>query len=149
MNKLKQWLIAGGVLTCVVVPVSLANTGGVKSLRGDKEIDSTLNAPELKRQSGDTDVLERNYVQQPPLIPHRIQGYKIDLRSNKCLLCHSWKNAKRSGATKISMTHFKDRDGNELSEVAPRRYFCVQCHVPQVNAQPLVKNQFEPVKSLQ
>ena len=41
---------------------------------------------------------------------------------------------KESGATKVSITHFKDRDGRELSNISPRRYFCTQCHVPQTNA---------------
>ena len=52
------------------------------------------------------------------------------------------------GATKISPTHFETRDGMTLSDVSPRRYFCLQCHVPQVNASPLVDNTFDPVESI-
>lgn len=152
--KTKFWFKAAAVclgLGALVLFVqnTVANTGGLKSLRGDVDISKTLNAPDLKRQNGDSGVIPRNYVQQPPLIPHRIKGYKINLRSNKCMSCHSWKNFKKSGATKISATHFKDRDGKELSDISPRRYFCVQCHVPQVNASSIVKNKFEPVESLQ
>ena len=47
------------------------------------------------------------------------------------------------GATKVSLTHFKDREGGELSNISPRRYFCMQCHVPQTDAKPLVGNRFE------
>ena len=37
----------------------------------------------------------------------------------------------------------KDREGGELSNISPRRYFCMQCHVPQTDAKPLVGNRFE------
>ena len=30
-------------------------------------------------------------------------------------------------------------------DIAPQRYNCVQCHVPQANAKPLVENTFKPV----
>jgi len=34
------------------------------------------------------------------------------------------------------------------ANVSARRYFCKQCHVPQANAQPLVKNEFKPVTAV-
>ena len=76
------------------------------------------------------------------------RGYRVDLNSNKCLSCHSWKNAAETGATKISLTHFETREGMTLSDVSPRRYFCSQCHVTQADAAPLVGNTFKPVESL-
>ena len=54
-----------------------------------------------------------------------------------------------TGATKVSLTHFKDRDGRELSNISPRRYFCTQCHVPQTDAKPLVDNTFQRARGLQ
>jgi cytochrome c-type protein NapB len=48
----------------------------------------------------------------------------------------------------ISVTHFMDRDGNFLADVSPRRYFCNQCHVPQLEAKPLVDNDFQDVDTL-
>ena len=122
---------------------------GMKSLRGDAELTQEPKAPELKHWERDRGPIPRNYVQQPPLIPHAIEGYRINLKFNKCLTCHSWANYQESGATKISQTHFSDRDGHVLSNVSARRYFCTQCHVPQVDAPPLVGNTFEPVKVLQ
>ncbi len=92
--------------------------------------------------------MERDYVQQPPLIPHSIKGYRINMKFNKCLTCHSWANYRDAGATKISQTHFSDRNENVLANVAARRYFCTQCHVPQVNAPPLVENTFEALKTI-
>ena len=31
----------------------------------------------------------RNYPEQPPVIPHTIEGYQIDINGNKCLSCHA------------------------------------------------------------
>lgn len=86
-----------------------------------------------------------NYVNQPPLIPHSIKGYQVTKNVNQCLQCHSPQNARVTGAPRISATHFMDRDGRVTSELAPRRYFCLQCHVPQANVKPIVKNEFQPL----
>jgi nitrate reductase cytochrome c-type subunit len=104
--------------------------------------------PVWKNVQPDREPIQRNYVNQPPLIPHTIENYQINLQSNKCLTCHSWSNYKEANATKISTTHFKDREGNVLANLAPRRYFCTQCHVPQFDAKPLVENTFEPIQIL-
>ena len=86
--------------------------------------------------------MQRNYRQQPPLIPHGISQYQIDLRTNQCLTCHDWTRAGERNAPTLSMTHYLDRDGNELDHIAGTRYFCNQCHVPQVAAPDLVGNDF-------
>ncbi|OJJ11264.1 ferredoxin [Alphaproteobacteria bacterium AO1-B] len=88
--------------------------------------------------------MQRNYRQQPPLIPHSIAQYQIDTRTNQCLSCHDWTKAGERGAPTLSMTHYLDRDGNELDQLAGTRYFCNQCHVPQADVPPLVKNTFQP-----
>ncbi len=120
----------------------------VQSLRGAANIDAEAQSPTIKRWHPDQEVMARDFVQQPPLIPHSIEGYKINQNSNKCLTCHSWANYRESGATKISQTHFSDRNDNELDNVAPRSYFCTQCHVAQKETKPLVDNSFEPVKAI-
>lgn len=125
-----------------------SNNGGVPSLRGLVEISDINKAEELKKVPREQQLIDRNYVQQPPLIPHSIRGYQVNLNANKCLSCHSFKNAGEMGATKISVTHFITRDGTTLSDVSPRRYFCLQCHVTQADAKPLVENTFTPVDSL-
>lgn len=126
----------------------LAQAVEVQSLRGSLAPNEPATVPEQKRWNKDGEPLDRAYMQQPPLIPHQIKGYRVNLKSNKCLSCHSWANARNSGAPRISQTHFDDRDGNSLANVSPRRYFCNQCHVPQVNARPLVVNTFEPVEGI-
>ncbi len=125
-----------------------ADTGGLKSLRGIKALDEQKRAPEMYRFNKDEEPLERNYVQQPPVIPHKVRGYRVDLNSNKCLSCHSWDNYKESGATKVSLTHFNTRDGHALADISPRRYFCMQCHVPQAVTEPLIENTYKSTVDL-
>ena len=48
----------------------------------------------------------------------------------------------------ISITHYQDREGNTLGGLAPRRYVCLSCHVPQTEARPLVANRFVDMDSL-
>ena len=125
-----------------------ASEGGLKSLRG-----AAIQAPETEsadpfKVMKDSPPIERDYVQQPPLIPHKVDGYNVTMKYNKCMDCHSWSRYKETGATKVSLTHFKTRDGQELSNISPRRYFCLQCHVPQVDAKPLVANKFKPAEGI-
>jgi cytochrome c-type protein NapB len=131
-----------------IMPVSIM-ADEVTSLRGNTSLEAESTKPTIKRWERDQEPIERDYVQQPPLIPHTIESYKINLQSNKCLTCHSWSNYRQSGATKISQTHFEDRDENVLADISHRRYFCNQCHVPQRDAKPLVGNTFEPVPAVQ
>lgn len=120
----------------------------VNSLRGTNPLNEAAKKPVTMKIQDDREPITRDYVQQPPLIPHKTKGYRINIKFNKCLTCHSWANYKEAGATKISQTHFSDRENNVLSNIAPRRYFCTQCHVPQVNAPPLVENTFNPLKTI-
>ena len=148
MKNLKSLVVAGWAVALTASINVSADTGGLSSLRGKDNLDSTKTAEEMKRVPRDRETFERDYLHQPPLIPHQIRGYQVNLKSNKCLSCHSWSNYKESGATKISMTHFETRDGQQLSDVSPRRYFCSQCHVPQADAKPLVDNSFKSVDAL-
>lgn len=84
----------------------------------------------------------RNYPEQPPTIPHDIRGYQVDRNTNKCLTCHSRRATADSQAPMVSITHFMDRDGQVRAQISPRRYFCNQCHVPQLEVKPLVGNDF-------
>ena len=146
---MKNSILAGLLLMSSSVLLSTTSGAGeVNSLRGSSEIGAASNEIVVKRNINDQAPILRDYVQQPPLIPHKTKGYKINMKFNKCLTCHSWSNYRRSGATKISQTHFSGRDGQAMSNVAPRRYFCNQCHVPQADAKPLVENSFQPVKNI-
>jgi cytochrome c-type protein NapB len=125
------------------------SNGGQASLRGLTELDETRKADLFKQVPKDRSPYVSDYVYQPPLIPHKIRGYELSTNANKCLSCHSFKKAAESGATKISVTHYATREGQVLSDVSPRRYFCLQCHVVQTDSRALIENNFTPVDSLQ
>ena len=84
----------------------------------------------------------RQYPEQPPVIPHSIEGYQLTVNANRCMSCHKRENSLGAGAPMISVTHYMARDSQMLADVSPRRYFCTACHVPQAEAKPLVENTF-------
>jgi cytochrome c-type protein NapB len=108
----------------------------------------TAPAPPLAADVADDLRKVRNYPEQPPVIPHAIRDYQIDLNSNRCMTCHTRQYTEASQAPMISITHYIDREGQVLATVSPRRYFCTQCHVPQTNAKPMVENRFVDVDTL-
>lgn len=101
-----------------------------------------VETPPLGRPVVDDVRRTRNFPEQPPVIPHSIDGYQLTLNTNRCLSCHKREFTESSGAPMISVTHFTDRNGELLVDVAPRRYFCTACHVQQTDARALVPNLF-------
>lgn len=160
MQKSATTLLITGALLFVVahgqeivddsdqLEINKVSHGDLTSLRGLIELDVTRKADSFKRVPKDRHPYVSDYVYQPPLIPHSIRGYEISTNANKCLSCHSFKNSVDSGATKISVTHYATREGQVLSDVSPRRYFCLQCHVTQTDTGLLIGNDFKPVDSL-
>ena len=155
MKKFFHQLLRATLLTSALLGTGLptaqaADNAPVKmqALRGGTPVDQD-NAPTAFKQERDHSPSDRDFVQQPPLIPHTIQGYQITNNFNKCMDCHAWQKTKASGATKVSVTHFRTREGQELDSISPRRYFCTQCHVPQTDAKPLVENTFQRARGLQ
>lgn len=90
----------------------------------------------------------RAYPEQPPVIPHSIEGYQLSVNTNRCLSCHKREFTQGSGAPMISVTHYMNREGQMLADVSPRRYFCTACHVPQAAVPPLVENTFVDMSEL-
>lgn len=121
--------------------LALARNAPVQTLRS-APVDASAPVNQLHDQIKGR--MQRNYRQQPPLIPHSVDQYQIDLRTNQCLSCHDWTRAGERNAPTLSMTHYLDREGRELDHIAGTRYFCNQCHVPQDDAPALVDNLFNP-----
>lgn len=120
----------------------------IATLRGDTPLNEISDPPRIAKPINDDIQEKRNYPMQPPLVPHNIRNYQVDLNTNKCVSCHSRRRTGESQAPMISVTHYMDRDGNFLAEVSPRRYFCLQCHVPQTNAPTRVGNDFTDMDEL-
>jgi cytochrome c-type protein NapB len=117
-------------------------------LRGPTPLSDEGPAPPMPPMRNTAEREVRNYPEQPPVIPHSIDGYQIDLNSNKCLSCHARARTAESQAPMISITHFMDRDGQFLASVSPRRFFCTECHVPQNVTNPPVSNDFVDIDTM-
>ena len=120
----------------------------IASLRKGIPLDEVNKKPAPIAQVEELSTQMRAYPMQPPVIPHQINDYQLDLNVNKCLSCHSRTRVEESQAPMISVTHFMDRDANFLADVSPRRYFCLQCHVTQDKVNPIVKNEFIDVNEI-
>lgn len=128
-----------------LAPQVLANDAA-KSLRG-ADVSAEDSAPDIKKyqggKPGGQEKVARTFKEQPPLIPHAVDNFdEITLEENQCLSCHGEENYKKKKAPKIGDSHFLDRDGKKLDTTYAGRHNCVQCHVPQVDAPPLVENTF-------
>lgn len=142
MKFLVNASIAAIAITLVPGGLLLAQqSGSLATLRGKEIVADSAPPPFANIEEGRQ---VRNYRQQPPIIPHDIGNYQIDLRTNQCLSCHDWTNAGDRGAPTLSMTHYLDRSGAQLDTVAGTRWFCNQCHVPQADIPSLVGNDFRP-----
>ncbi|WED24806.1 nitrate reductase cytochrome c-type subunit [Vibrio sp. JC009] len=138
---MKNKFVVSALLAALVSTAALAE---VTSLRGAQEINEGNTVSGLKRVPKSQDMLGLDYVNQPPLIPHETGQVQLNPSNNGCLECHDVSTYRKAKAPRVSPTHYMDRDDKMLTEVAPRRYFCLQCHVTQVDAKPLVVNEFKP-----
>src|SRR4051794_26046653 len=136
------------VMAVVVLSSGFALAQTFSALRGPTPLDQEGPPPPLTPEQNTSEREPRNYPEQPPLIPHSIEGYEISVNGNKCLSCHARARTRESQAPMISVTHFSDRDGQFLASVSPRRYFCTECHVPQHNVKPPVENDFVDIDTL-
>ena len=139
----KRWslpaLVGLAALAAVAVGAIAAES---PRLTGSSPFEAVAKVPQLAEPVTDDVRRMRSYPEQPPIIPHAIEGYQLTLTANRCLTCHRRQYVEGSGAPMISVTHFMDRHGQMLADVSPRRYFCLQCHVQQTEARPLVDNNF-------
>ncbi|AKO44794.1 nitrate reductase cytochrome c-type subunit [[Haemophilus] ducreyi] len=105
--------------------------------------------PAYTNPEKDTGNIPTTFPFQPPLVPHSIRGLQVTKNTNQCLGCHSPEVASTTGATRIPDSHFEDRDGKRTAGMAPRRYFCLQCHVQQADVNPIIQNKFDSVREKQ
>lgn len=141
-----RFLVAAAFLA--VLTTSLLAQSVSTGLRGPTPIDQVAPAAPMSPMRNTAERETRNYPEQPPVIPHSIEGYQIDMNGNKCLSCHARARTGESQAPMVSITHFMDRDGQFLASVSPRRFFCTECHVPQHTVTPPVTNDFTDIDSM-
>ena len=136
-------IAAFGMTALFLLGASLAAAAEIKSLRGDLPLDAKAKPPKKARVMSKSGGFQRAWKLQPPLIPHKIDKERISLDENSCLRCHAPDTYKAEKAPMISRTHFTDPEHPSDKNLMRRRWFCTQCHVPQVEARPLVENLFK------
>ena len=116
---------------------------GVQTLRG-ADTAAADQAPDAQKaytgkKPGLQKPIARTFKEQPPLVPHAVDNFdEITVEENQCMGCHSLEKFKEKNAPKIGVSHL---DGSKKA-VTMDRYQCNSCHVPQVDAKPLVDNTF-------
>ncbi|MEA3275548.1 MAG: nitrate reductase cytochrome c-type subunit [Pseudomonadota bacterium] len=133
------------VILVAAMAASAFTTGAmaeVQSLRG-ADLEQMSAKPERMKLMTVEGGIERSYKEQPPMVPHEVDKYEVNLKLNGCMKCHSPETYEKEKSPVIGESHFLDRDGNKLDRLSSRRYFCNQCHAPQLDGQPLVENQFQ------
>jgi cytochrome c-type protein NapB len=144
MKKIKVLLLAAALgVAGTVISDEVPN-----GLRGVTPLNQESKSPAMARVENADIRRKRSYTDQPPTIPHKIDGYEITLNVNRCMMCHSRQRTEEFQAPMVSATHFMNRDHDYLAQISPRRYFCTQCHVPQTDAKVPVPNDFEDVDSV-
>ena len=133
------------VVMCVVAVLAMFFTASaisdVQSLRGD-DLETMSAEPAKKKVVSVKGGIMRSYKEQPPMVPHTVDKYEINLKNNGCMKCHSEKTYEKEKAPKVGDSHYVTRDGKVQDTISSRRYFCNQCHATQVGAEPLVQNTF-------
>ncbi len=131
------------LFSCALLSAAAQVTDGhPPGLRGITPLDKEPTAPLMPKMVNDDIRKGRAFAMQPPVIPHQIENYQVDKSHNKCMTCHGRDRVADSQAPMVSVTHFMDRDNNFRSEISPRRYFCTQCHVAQMDVKAPVANTF-------
>ena len=146
MKKSVTMVLAAALAT--ISGWSLAQqVAGVQTLRGADTAAADQAPAEQKaymgKKPGLQKPIDRTFKEQPPLVPHAVDNFdEITVEENQCLGCHGLENYVKKNAPRIGDSHLALSRGGKQKEVTMDRYQCNSCHVPQVDAKPLVDNTF-------
>ena len=119
----------------------------VNSLRGS-DVTTVDNAPSaqpyLGSKPGEQALIVRTFQGQPPLIPHKVDGFdEITSTDNSCWDCHRHTEFRGQKIPLAGVSHFVTQASAGAAPVLDmKRWQCNSCHVPQIDAKPLVENIF-------
>lgn len=133
-------LLCAAILGCVGVQQ-------LQTMRGADVPESDQAPQDLAYQGkrpGELKLIERTFEGQPPLIPHSITNYEeITATENPCIECHISNDFKGKKMPRVSNSHLVAApSANAEPVLSMNRWQCNSCHVPQVDANPLVENSF-------
>ena len=125
-----------------------ASAQTVTSMRGVEVTESDAAPVEKLYQGskpGAQPLITRTFQAQPPLIPHKTDGLSdITSEENACLDCHIHDKFRGQKIPRAGKSHFvANADPKAEPQLDMRRWQCNSCHVPQVDAKPLVENSFK------
>lgn len=112
-------------------------------IRGQAPFAAALAPAPLQSSLITDDRYPRISHEQPPLIPHRIDNYRVDGRTNDCLSCHAPVSTADAKGPPLSPSHVQARNGRPSDPVAAGHYFCTTCHLSQTVAEPPLGNGFQ------
>lgn len=138
-------LTLAAIMTAVAC---LASAQPVGSMRGvDVSADDAAPADLAYQGSkpGAQKLIPRTFENQPPMIPHKVDGFSdINAEENACLDCHINDNFRGQKIPRAGKSHFvANADPKAAPQLDMRRWQCNNCHTPQVDAKPLVENKFK------
>jgi cytochrome c-type protein NapB len=136
--------------TIVATVIGCATTLPPAPMRGS-DVSAPDKAPDLKPYAektpgvGQAKLIERTFVGQPPMVPHSIEKYvPLTVEENACMECHQTTEIRGQKIPQIGTSHFSKtavtKAGKPVLEMS--RFQCDSCHVPQVDAKPLVESGF-------
>ena len=142
---LKISLLAALALTlaaCASTAVQLSSLRDTSVLTMDS---APTEKPYLGIKPGAQPLISRTFGEQPPLVPHKVDGFdEINATDNACLDCHIHENFRGQVIPRAGASHFvKQSDASVALTLDMKRWQCNSCHVPQVDAKPLVGNVFQ------
>lgn len=143
---MKHTVTIGMALAAALLFGCTQQFAGVKSMRGDDVADADKVATDkmyVGKKPGLQEKVARTFSTQPPVIPHALPNFdEITLEDNQCMSCHSEEAYKKKNAPKAGLNNSHEILANGKYVFNQARYQCVTCHVPQVDAPPLVDNSF-------
>jgi cytochrome c-type protein NapB len=145
MNQTIKTTVAvlAAALFASVSGIAAAQVNSMRGVQADAVDNAPLDLQYQGKKPGLQKIVARTFEGQPPVIPHAVTNFdEITLEENQCLTCHGPAKYQEKNAPKIGDSHFLDREGKKLADVSMLRHNCTQCHVPQVDAPPLVGNDF-------
>jgi len=143
-KPLKVSLLA---ILAVTVVACASSAVQVNTLR-EQSVSSADSAPQdmayAGKRPGQFALIERSFASQPPLIPYNVDGFDISKTENACWDCHNSDEFKGKKMPMVSKSHLvQGTDAKAEPQLDMKRWQCDSCHVPQVDARPLVGNDFK------
>lgn len=144
---MKRSVTIGVAAVLAAAVFGCAQYGGVATLRGTDAAAVDQAPAEQKvymgKKPGLQQPIARTFSTQPPLVPHAVDNFdEITVADNQCLECHGLDNYRKKNAPKMGDSHLAFSPDGTKKVVTMDRYQCNTCHVPQVDAKPLVENTF-------